>query len=135
MAECIASGNQLVGASQYTHSARAVLRRFVKKIEVDPLSCAAELRRMLEVLCAVEFGKNTTKDDGLLGAWIITRGLQLACTLAQRNARLPRIVGEDAGAPAHDLDDEVRLIEHSTGIARCLCIWRHSYRVQSRPSI
>ena len=114
VAECLAGGNQLVLAVDYTHFSREVLRRFIKKIAIDPLACTNEVRTMIGVLCSVKF-ENHSREDGLITAWAVTRGIRLACQLAQLRAELPHLMGSDVNQPAIDLEDDAQLIEQSTG--------------------
>lgn len=112
--ECLAGGNQLISAVEYTLAARDVLRRFIQKMHSDPLACTEEIRKMIGTLCAVNF-QSHSREDGLITAWAVTRGVSLACILSQLRVQLPHPVGSDVKQPALDLEDDAQLLERSMG--------------------
>ena len=115
LGECLAAGNNLVEALDYTFSARAALRELCCRLAAEPLVCAREIRAMLAVLAGGR-PADSPVDTGLLGAWALTRGVDLACSLAQRLCRLPRTDQSDPDTLARDLESDIMLIERSTGL-------------------
>jgi hypothetical protein len=115
ISESLANSHQVLPALEQTLMAQAVLRRFVARLKTNRTGCASELRKMLSVLAGVNV-RAKTEDDGIVGAWVVTRGIDLLRELAQRRAELNLKTRGDIAAVATDLEEDARHLERCADI-------------------
>jgi hypothetical protein len=115
--ECFLAGYQYAPATHYTTVARQTLRRFTTRIKTSRSECADELLKMVAVLTSTDAPEGVSRaDQAIVRGWATTRAIDLACDLAKRRARLPRLQSEDDTAVVRDLVDDVDLIERSAAV-------------------